>query len=78
MFRYIVRFLENKGETLFIKLVNIGVFNMRKLQKFSALAALFLYLVGCGNMATLGTSNPTLTASALSIWAADNILKDLN
>jgi choline dehydrogenase-like flavoprotein len=36
-----------------------------------------LYLVGCGNMATLGTSNPTLTASALAIWAADNILKDL-
>jgi choline dehydrogenase-like flavoprotein len=36
-----------------------------------------LYLVGCGNMTTLGTSNPTLTASALAIWAADNILKDL-
>jgi choline dehydrogenase-like flavoprotein len=36
-----------------------------------------LYLVGCGNMPTLGTSNPTLTASALSIWAAENILKDL-
>lgn len=36
-----------------------------------------LYLVGCGNMATLGTSNPTLTASALAIWAADNILEDL-
>ena len=37
-----------------------------------------LYLVGCGNMSTLGTSNPTLTAAALSIWAADNILKDLH
>ena len=36
-----------------------------------------LYLVGCGNMPTLGTSNPTLTISALSIWAAENILKDL-
>ncbi|MDJ0616466.1 MAG: GMC family oxidoreductase [Calothrix sp. MO_192.B10] len=36
-----------------------------------------LYLVGCGNMVTLGTSNPTLTASALSFWAAENILADL-
>ncbi len=36
-----------------------------------------LYLVGCGNMPTLGTSNPTLTASALAIWAAENILEDL-
>lgn len=35
-----------------------------------------LYLVGCGNMATLGTSNPTLTASALAIWAGENILKN--
>ena len=36
-----------------------------------------LYLVGCGNMPTLGTGNPTLTISALAIWAADNILNDL-
>lgn len=37
-----------------------------------------LYLVGCGNMPTLGTSNPTLTAAALSLWAGDNILEDLD
>jgi choline dehydrogenase-like flavoprotein len=37
-----------------------------------------LYLVGCGNMVNMGTSNPTLTMSALSCWAADNILQDLN
>ncbi len=36
-----------------------------------------LYLVGCGNMPTLGTSNPTLTAAALALWAGDNILEDL-
>lgn len=36
-----------------------------------------LYLVGCGNMPTIGTSNPTLTMSALSFWAAENILRDL-
>lgn len=36
-----------------------------------------LYLVGCGNMVTLGTSNPTLTATALTCWASDNILRDL-
>lgn len=36
-----------------------------------------LYLVGCGNMVTLGTSNPTLTAAALTCWAAENILQDL-
>lgn len=36
-----------------------------------------LYLVGCGNMVTLGTSNPTLTATALTCWASDNILADL-
>ncbi|MGN7819359.1 GMC family oxidoreductase [Chitinophaga sp. 22536] len=34
-----------------------------------------LYLVGAGNMATLGTSNPTLTLAALSFAAAENILK---
>lgn len=37
-----------------------------------------LYLVGCGNMVTMGTSNPTLTMSALTLWAAHNILDDLN
>jgi choline dehydrogenase-like flavoprotein len=36
-----------------------------------------LYLVGCGNFPTLGTSNPTLTMSALASWAASNILEDL-
>ncbi len=37
-----------------------------------------LFLVGCGNMPTMGTSNPTLTIAALSFWAAENIDKDLN
>lgn len=37
-----------------------------------------LYLVGCGNMVSMGTSNPTLTMSALTHWAAQNILDDLN
>ncbi|WP_337264704.1 MULTISPECIES: GMC family oxidoreductase [unclassified Serratia (in: enterobacteria)] len=37
-----------------------------------------LYLVGCGNMINMGTSNPTLTMSALTCWAAHNILQDLN
>ncbi|HLF25522.1 MAG TPA: GMC family oxidoreductase [Anaerolineae bacterium] len=36
-----------------------------------------LFLVGCGNMPTLGTSNPTLTMAALTFWAAENIIKDL-
>jgi choline dehydrogenase-like flavoprotein len=36
-----------------------------------------LYLVGCGNMTTLGTSNPTLTLAALTFWAAENIIKEL-
>ena len=36
-----------------------------------------LYLVGCGNMPTIGTSNPTLTVAALAFMAADSILKDL-
>jgi choline dehydrogenase-like flavoprotein len=35
-----------------------------------------LYLVGCGNMPTVGTSNPTLTCAALTFWAAENILQD--
>jgi choline dehydrogenase-like flavoprotein len=37
-----------------------------------------LFMVGCGNMATIGTSNPTLTMAALSFWAAENILRDLH
>lgn len=36
-----------------------------------------LYLAGCGNMCTVGTSNPTLTMTALSFWCAENILKAL-
>jgi choline dehydrogenase-like flavoprotein len=36
-----------------------------------------LFLVGCGNMPTLATPNPTLTMAALAFWAADNILEDL-
>ncbi len=37
-----------------------------------------LYLVGCGNMPTISTSNPTLTMAALTYWAADNVLKALD
>ena len=36
-----------------------------------------LYLVGCGNMPTIGTSNPTLTMAALALQAGDHILKQL-
>ncbi len=36
-----------------------------------------LYLAGCGNMRTIATSNPTLTMAALTLWAADNIERDL-
>jgi choline dehydrogenase-like flavoprotein len=36
-----------------------------------------LYLAGCGNMRTIATSNPTLTMAALTLWAADNIQRDL-
>ncbi|OZG71115.1 choline dehydrogenase [Hahella sp. CCB-MM4] len=36
-----------------------------------------LYLVGCGNMPTISTSNPTLTMAALTYWAADNVYKAL-
>jgi len=36
-----------------------------------------LYLVGCGSMPTIGTSNPTLTMAALAFSAAENILRDL-
>ncbi|WP_262508209.1 GMC oxidoreductase [Spirosoma fluviale] len=33
-----------------------------------------LFLVGCGNMPTLGTSNPTLTMAALTFRAAESLL----
>lgn len=36
-----------------------------------------LYLIGCGNMPTLGTSNPTLTMTALTYMTAEAILKKL-
>lgn len=36
-----------------------------------------LFLVGCGNMPTLGTSNPTLTMTALTFKAAEAVLKQL-
>jgi choline dehydrogenase-like flavoprotein len=36
-----------------------------------------LFLVGCGNMPTLGTSNPTLTMAALAFKSAEAILKQL-
>lgn len=36
-----------------------------------------LFLVGCGNMPTLGTSNPSLTMTALTFKAAEAILKQL-
>ena len=32
-----------------------------------------LFMVGCGNMPTIGTSNPTLTMTALAIQAGENI-----
>ncbi|CAM5651844.1 GMC family oxidoreductase [Streptomyces aurantiogriseus] len=36
-----------------------------------------LYIVGCGSMPTLGTSNPTLTMTALAIRTGDRIAQDL-
>jgi choline dehydrogenase-like flavoprotein len=36
-----------------------------------------LYLVGCGSMPTIGSSNPTLTASALALMASDDMLRQL-
>ena len=36
-----------------------------------------LYVVGAGDQVTIGTANPTLTAAALSIRAADAMLRDL-
>ncbi len=36
-----------------------------------------LYVVGCGSMPTVGTANPTLTATALSILSAEHLFKNL-
>ena len=36
-----------------------------------------LYVVGCGSMPTVGTSNPTLTATALSIMSAQHMFRNL-
>lgn len=36
-----------------------------------------LFLIGCGSMPTIGTSNPTLTMAALAMQAAEEIIKDL-
>lgn len=36
-----------------------------------------LYAVGCGSMPSLGTSNPTLTMSALALRSAEQIHRDL-
>ena len=36
-----------------------------------------LYVVGAGNQVTIGTANPTLTAAALSLRAADAMLREL-
>lgn len=36
-----------------------------------------LYLAGCGNMPTLGTSNPTLTMTALTFKTAEALLRTL-
>lgn len=36
-----------------------------------------LYVVGAGNMPTLGTSNPTLTMTAIAIRSVESILSDL-
>ncbi len=36
-----------------------------------------LYVVGCGGMPTVGSSNPTLTAVAMALMAADDMLTQL-
>ena len=36
-----------------------------------------LYMVGAGSMVTMGTSNPTLTATALSLRVGDHLVKTL-
>jgi choline dehydrogenase-like flavoprotein len=37
-----------------------------------------LFLLGSGSMPSIGTSNPTLTLSALCYWSAEAIIKDLD
>lgn len=37
-----------------------------------------LYIVGCGSMVTSGSGNPTLTGAALSLMAADDMLRQLD
>ncbi len=37
-----------------------------------------LYIVGCGSMSTSGTSNPTLTAVALTILSAEKLYQELD
>jgi choline dehydrogenase-like flavoprotein len=36
-----------------------------------------LFLLGAGGFPTVGTANPTLTLSALALWAAETIRRDL-
>jgi choline dehydrogenase-like flavoprotein len=36
-----------------------------------------LYMVGCGSMPTVSTSNPTLTMAAITFMAAEQIVRDL-
>ncbi|RLA07169.1 MAG: hypothetical protein DRR06_00550 [Gammaproteobacteria bacterium] len=36
-----------------------------------------LFIVGCGVFPTTGTANPTLTAAALALWAADTIQAEI-
>ena len=36
-----------------------------------------LYVVGCGSMPTIGSSNPTLTAAAMALMASDDMLRQL-
>lgn len=36
-----------------------------------------LYMVGCGSMPTVSTSNPTLTMAAMAFMAAEHLIKDL-
>jgi choline dehydrogenase-like flavoprotein len=36
-----------------------------------------LFVVGAGSQVTIGTANPTLTAAALAVRAAEAMLKEL-
>jgi choline dehydrogenase-like flavoprotein len=36
-----------------------------------------LYVVGCGSLPTVGSSNPTLTAVAVALMATDDMLTQL-